>query len=731
MNQSMRVDSPFKTQIQSNPSFPRFEGQAPQTLPPTAGPTAGPQGGSFASSGPFATHGPCASGPFATRDASFRTVVPDQPNPNLGMPPLHSQSPSPMQSQKSPMHSQGPGLQGSQGMGQPMNSMPPMNSMGPSGMNSLGMASMPGPFTSNVPDADVALGRQCLLVVTKLLDVPVESGLFGGGAKTYQLRVLDHGGKELARSEEIQGLEDSELGEMPAQTFAIPDDLGALKAKTLSKTVHVEVEFAGVISGTTIGSCQINRLDLRSNKPWPYEVTKNGKVVCGIELCIVEDEPLGDFNSMGVDDMSSQTGALGALQSFLTDKELEDVHHGVSCMMELHGAKDLPKPRSPEMKDVVVSILTDTGKELRKIGLFQSQEQIGRQLASVDLQQTKTFVQAPLHFGGDAQEGSQYIKVMVSYGRRAGQNTVTEQIGITDPIKVSWKPVVKDYQAIRNPGNRNLLGGIYLSHRLVTEAESVGQQDDGDVIKTGRRAPELGPPVAVEHRVSGRTGNFPEGSQEEAFEQAVINAEAQNRALLQRCKKEDISSSHDYPGMRLVNGWREWESLDALFDSMGPSPMVMSEELGPQVSRGYQHASSVARDVAKHLPAARSQADQYLNLEMVKMYHKDDVAKQHSMIRPVVCKDPVEIATPADMTWCPDPPVYVPVSNLTEQDKETSRLACYKPEQNAALLFVDANPNYNIREDIWGALQEEKTGYRHLQNFNRSQHRVKDDCLMA
>ena len=112
--------------------------------------------------------------------------------------------------------------------------------MGPSGMNSLGMASMPGPFTSNVPDADVALGRQCLLVVTKLLDVPVESGLFGGGAKTYQLRVLDHGGKELARSEEIQGLEDSELGEMPAQTFAIPDDLGALKAKTLSKTVHVE-----------------------------------------------------------------------------------------------------------------------------------------------------------------------------------------------------------------------------------------------------------------------------------------------------------------------------------------------------------------------------------------------------------------------------------------------------------------------------------------------------------
>ena len=48
---------------------------------------------------------------------------------------------------------------------------------------------------------------------------------------------------------------------------------------------------------------------------------------------------------------------------FLTDKELEDVHHGVSCMMELHGAKDLPKPRSPEMKDVVAKALAFRGRQ--------------------------------------------------------------------------------------------------------------------------------------------------------------------------------------------------------------------------------------------------------------------------------------------------------------------------------------------------------------------------------
>lgn len=158
-----------------------------------------------------------------------------------------------------------------------------------------------------------------------------------------------------------------------------------------------------------------------------------------------------------------------------------------------------------------------------------------------------------------------------------------------------------------------------------------------DTMKQGRVAlPKLNHPLELDRRVSGRTGNFPHGSPEEAIEQAVINAEAQrlcrrlfeglrrlklkrstcetlknrlerrlkgflkgsfsprNRALLQRCKKEDSNSPHDFPGMRMVNGWREWENMDAIFESMGPNPLVMSEDLGPQVSRGYQHTSNIA-----------------------------------------------------------------------------------------------------------------------------------------
>ena len=39
-------------------------------------------------------------------------------------------------------------------------------------------------------------------------------------------------------------------------------------------------------------------------------------------------------------------------------------------------------------------------------------------------------------------------------------------------------------------------------------------------------------------------------------------------------RKEDQHSSHDFPGMREVNGYREWENLDAVFQSMGPNPFL-------------------------------------------------------------------------------------------------------------------------------------------------------------
>lgn len=228
----MQSDSPFKTVINSGgPSA--FSG-----LPPTAG--------------------PCVQGPFATHNSSFQqhsgASFHTQPFASFRTDPMHSRT--------------------SQGF---QSSMPPQPEM-------LSQASQ---GSQGVVENELAV--HCTVIISKLLDVPVQAGMFTTEAKTYQLRVFDHKRKELALSEEIQGLDDHELRGMTTQTFQVPEELGTLHAKTLSKTIQIQVEFSGLM-GSSIGTCQINRLDLRSNKPWPYEVTMDDKVVCGVELCVVEEE---------------------------------------------------------------------------------------------------------------------------------------------------------------------------------------------------------------------------------------------------------------------------------------------------------------------------------------------------------------------------------------------------------------------------------------------------------
>ena len=58
-----------------------------------------------------------------------------------------------------------------------------------------------------------------------------------------------------------------------------------------------------------------------------------------------------------------------------------------------------------------------------------------------------------------------------------------------------------------------------------------------------------------------------------------MNGEAQNRALLQRCKIADPAFSERDPHIKHVNGYREWDNLDSLFTTMGPNPLAMSDEV--------------------------------------------------------------------------------------------------------------------------------------------------------
>merc|ERR1719197_749574 len=93
--------------------------------------------------------------------------------------------------------------------------------------------------------------------------------------------------------------------------------------------------------------------------------------------------------------------------------------------------------------------------------------------------------------------------------------------------------------------------------------------------------PEVDAHTEIPYLVSGRTNTFKPFSIEEANEAASICAEAQNRALLQRCKKNaHISVEEPHFQERRVGKFREWANLDAVFTTMGPNPLAMSDEVG-------------------------------------------------------------------------------------------------------------------------------------------------------
>lgn len=612
------------------------------------------------------------------------------------------------------------------------------------------------------------------VVISRLLDMPVEQTLFGN-KKAYKVRVFDADDKELKSTGEITaGKDDKSPRGAKSMTIAVGPKDGSISCKTESKLLYLQVEFAGAMVGNRpIGRCQIHRMDPRSSQIWPYLLSDDDgePVDCGIELKIIEGggasgantptspfatvgsqgaafgsvpfmpAPMGGASPMAMPEsgpMGSRPGS-GVVSQHQMPASMQDMHHGVMAMFELENAKDLPCPPKGDKPELTVQVLNnDTQRELKRIGPFKYKEQRGfmgsNNLVDSDFKGARAFILAPLYFGGDAKEGAMFVKVSLSYAKSS--NGSLDTIGVTDTIKVDWKLSSKKYYEIKQKGSKSSLGGIYLTHRLITEQDSKNNPNVSMLAAPQPQVPKIGPPIEPYHRVNGRTGNFPPGSQEEAFEQAAINCEAQNRALLQRCKRADPNSHETNPHQRIVNGYREWDHLDDVFATMGPNPLAMSEELGPNVTRSFPEKTSVINELlpqmAKQMGHAMTPADEQLNKQLVQMMYSEDATKEETAMRPVVCKDPDEIAGPRDMRWCPDPPVYAPMRNMHEADKETVRLACFRPEQTAKLMFADANPNYRMNEDIWGVLADYKTAQSAIvpQQLVKKK-RVKDDCLMA
>jgi hypothetical protein len=83
--------------------------------------------------------------------------------------------------------------------------------------------------------------------------------------------------------------------------------------------------------------------------------------------------------------------------------------------------------------------------------------------------------------------------------------------------------------------------------------------------------------------------------------------------------------------------------------------------------------------------------------------------------------------------WPPSTRTYAPLQNLNIADQETQRLANWDPAQCAKLSFADVSPNYQINEDIWGALADTKATNSALMPRppNWKPNRIKDQCAFA
>mmetsp|Transcript_16905 Transcript_16905/g.48082 ORF Transcript_16905/g.48082 Transcript_16905/m.48082 type:complete len:409 (+) Transcript_16905:46-1272(+) len=223
-------------------------------------------------------------------------------------------------------------------------------------------------------------------------------------------------------------------------------------------------------------------------------------------------------------------------------------------------------------------------------------------------------------------------------------------------------------------------------------------------------------------------------------QQAAINADVQDRAFVQQCKiaSRAFAESGARSHTQVVNGYREWQSLDTLFTTMGPNPLSMTEKVGPTVARAYQESVSVLDEVAASAggQAERGAADKQLLSGLVRGVYGVDPQRAEQAVRPVVCKDPADFGAGGDAAWYPDPPMYVPLQSISAHDMETMRLACYDPAQCAKVDFVDANPTYRVEEDVWGLVSEQRRAAEaaapnYIPKITGDSGRVKDECFIT
>lgn len=634
------------------------------------------------------------------------------------------------------------------------------------------------------------LSDRLTLHVARLLDMPIMQGQLGR-PMTYRIRAYDSEMRELMSSRDITAPL-AKSRQVESETIDVPPQAGILQLRTDSNLIWVQVDLVDLTGSDPVGRCKIHRLDLRSKQVWPYVLSdQNGRPRnSGIELSVTEQarssdsSPVGSMTSLPQHALMNQSlvpppvpvipvplsprGQMvpfappplspGASTNGLVPpkppmfdpmmnlpaghlhrgvmQQSHSAHTGLVGLVTVHSIKDIPYPKDESMHKVRISVSTDLdGKhvELQSIGDFPTQSAHMRrekQICDVEFGSNPRMVtvKAPIQFGHPQHDAIMRLYVSVMYVSEI-ESGKREEVGHTVPIECTFMAVDHKYMELKSKKSLSVLGGIFLTYRICHQNNlpPAAPQPNQELVVAGAEAAE------VKFEVSGRTGNFPEGSPQEADEWASINLEVQNRAMLQRSKILDRDMKGHSGKIHFHNGYRHFADLDAVFQTMGPNPLTMDPLVGATCARGYMEPTDIVQEVGPQIGSCTSPHDLAVNWQLLEQVYKEDPRRQHTMVRPVVCKDPEYIATKKDLTWMPKKPEYVPMRHFSPEDIETLRLSCYDPSTSAALWFSDVNPAYAIREDIWGAQHSyKKHGTQcHTLPPQLKQHRLKDECPIA
>lgn len=646
----------------------------------------------------------------------------------------------------------------------PANSFGTANSFGRPSFNSMPPLGRPSMNTMPPGTMPIQIGPTVTIQISSLLDMDLYNY-----DPVFKIRIRDDEEYQLYVTDDIEGIPEGQSGPDPDKHNIGLGPFGVIFLETLSPLLYVQVEHAGLL-GSTVGRCQIHRLDPRSAQLWPYALSdRNNRPVGGIQLRVVEGGPPAMPPPMGAPPMMTgppppmmttppmgpppmMTGPAMPMQTMpppvpmqttprpsmtsgrpSTASVVQNPLEDIVASLTLDEVTDLPAPT--QRQDLELTIESDNGHHVGAAGPYHTQQQGQSNLHTAKCNNQQLNVKAPFQTGGDSRDGAMFIIIVANY---VAQRVRPEPIGKTLPIMVSWNKTQRAIHELVGP-NGQPIGSVKLNYMLTHEKAAKDDKEQGEIKPPN--APEMVQQPAraiVPTYTRGRTGHFPPGSQEEAIEQACLNFEVQNRANHQRVMIADPTVYENGMNFRTVNGYREWDSLDSLFGTLGPNPILQSEEVGPSLTRAYQDRTALFTEVEKKMrqglpPRPLTPLDKEIDAQLLRTMYPGNPYRVEQNLRPVACKNPDAIAEYRDMSWCPDPPMYAPLRNMGEEDKETLRLAQYAPNQCAKLWFADCNPNYVLSEDIWGAIADNRAAnaaFMRTPEHYRPR-RVKDDCLMA